>query len=89
MSNTLLQCEMLQKDYSVHFVTLSPNASPMELIAAFKESPMKASKDGVLAWDCKTNEEVLLDPYDLFHGGDNLMLVEECNNGGMHYNYFC
>ncbi|KAG6325946.1 hypothetical protein ID866_13143 [Astraeus odoratus] len=89
MSNTLLPCKMIQKEYSVHFVTSSPNASLMELMAAFKESVIKANESGVLACDCKMEEEVLLDPYDLFHGGDNPMLTEECSHGGLHCNYYC
>jgi hypothetical protein len=40
-------------------------------------------------WDCKTEEEVLLLPYDLFHAGDNPMQAEECSHSGLNSNLFC
>ncbi|KAH9913799.1 uncharacterized protein BXZ73DRAFT_55315, partial [Epithele typhae] len=38
MSNASLSREMLEKQFCVRFVTASPHASPMELMAAMKES---------------------------------------------------
>lgn len=49
----------------------------------------KAAETGVLAWDSKYQEEVLLIPYDLFHVGDNPMQAEECSHGGLKCNFFC
>jgi hypothetical protein len=38
MSNANLQCEMLDHEFFVQFVTSSPHASPMELMDAMKQS---------------------------------------------------
>ena len=40
MSNAFLPQEMLDQEFNVHFVTLSPHASSMELMHAMKESIM-------------------------------------------------
>ncbi|KAH9894129.1 hypothetical protein C8Q73DRAFT_826736 [Cubamyces lactineus] len=89
MSNANLPREMLEKEFCVRFVTSSPHASPMELMAAMRESIQNASETGVPAWDCKYDEEVLLCPYGLFLGGDNPMHAEECSHAGLNCNYFC
>ena len=49
----------------------------------------EAAENGVVTWDCKNNEEVLLCPYGLFWGADNPMQAEECSHGGLACNYFC
>jgi hypothetical protein len=49
----------------------------------------KAAESGIVAWDCKNNEEVLLAPYGLFYAGDNPMQAEECCQAGLACNYFC
>ncbi|KAH9941761.1 uncharacterized protein BXZ73DRAFT_41717, partial [Epithele typhae] len=89
MSNASLSREMLEKQFCVRFVTASPHASPMELMAAMKESICQAAEAGVEAWDCKYDEEVLLQPYGLFFAGDNPMQAEECCHAGLNCNYFC
>jgi hypothetical protein len=48
-----------------------------------------AAESGVVAWDCKYNEEVMLIPYGLFVAGDNPMQAEECSHAGLNCNYFC
>jgi hypothetical protein len=48
-----------------------------------------AAQSGVIAWDCKYNEEVMLIPYMLFLAGDNPMQAEECSHAGLNCNYFC
>ncbi|KAG1908795.1 uncharacterized protein F5891DRAFT_1124416 [Suillus fuscotomentosus] len=89
MSNANLPREMLEKEFFVRFVTLSPHAAPMELMRAMKESICNAAKSGIIAWDCKYNEEVLLIPYTLFLTGDNPMQAEECSHAGLNCNYYC
>jgi len=49
----------------------------------------KAAESGVFTWDCKHEEEVMLELYGLFLGGDNPMQAEECSHAGLHCNYFC
>ncbi|KAG1803360.1 hypothetical protein EV424DRAFT_1331009, partial [Suillus variegatus] len=89
MSNANLPQEMLEKEFFVRFVASSPHAPPMELMRAMKESICDAAKSGVVAWDCKYNEEVMLIPYGLFLAGDNPMQAEECSHAGLNCNYFC
>ncbi|KAJ3002667.1 hypothetical protein NUW54_g5724 [Trametes sanguinea] len=89
ISNANLPRQMLEKEFCIRFVTSSPHASPMELMAALKESIQSATETGVTAWDCKYDEEVLLCPYGLFLGGDNPMQAEECSHAGLNCNYFC
>ncbi|KIM68349.1 hypothetical protein SCLCIDRAFT_105912, partial [Scleroderma citrinum Foug A] len=89
MSNANFPCVMIEKEFCVRFVTTSPHAPPMELMKAMKESISKASDVGVVAWDCKGHEEVLLDVYGLFLAGDNPMQAEECSHTGLRCNYFC
>ncbi|KAG2056166.1 hypothetical protein BDR06DRAFT_880526 [Suillus hirtellus] len=36
------------------------------------------AKSGIVAWDYKYNEEVVLIPYGLFLAGDNPMQAKEC-----------
>lgn len=49
----------------------------------------KAAETGVLTWDVKYQEEIMLIPYDLFHVGDNPMQAEECSHAGLRSNFFC
>jgi hypothetical protein len=48
-----------------------------------------AAQSGIIVWDCKYNEEVMLIPYMLFLAGDNPMQAEECSHAGLNCNYFC
>ncbi|KAI6102396.1 hypothetical protein EDD16DRAFT_1696648 [Pisolithus croceorrhizus] len=89
MSNVSLQCEMLDHEFCVQFVTSSPHASPMELMYAMKQSILKASTSGIITWDCQDQEEVMLVPYGLFLGGDNPMQAKECSQGSLNCNYYC
>jgi hypothetical protein len=49
----------------------------------------KCSESGIIAWDCKSDEEILLDPYGLLFGGDNPMQAEEASHGGLTCNCLC
>ncbi|KAG1756925.1 hypothetical protein EDD22DRAFT_957306 [Suillus occidentalis] len=89
MSNANLPQEMLEKEFFVQFVSSSPHAPPMELMWAMRESIFDAAQSGVIVWDCKYNEEVMLIPYVLFLAGDNPMQAEECSHAGLNCNYFC
>ncbi|KAI6137707.1 hypothetical protein BKA82DRAFT_170333 [Pisolithus tinctorius] len=80
---------MLDQEFHVHFISSSPHASPMELMRAVKESIMRAAETGMIAWDCRDEEEVFLIPNGLFHTGDNPMQAEICSQGGLNCNYFC
>ena len=49
----------------------------------------KAREDGIVAFDCKEKEEVLLLPYGLFLAGDNPMQATQCSHAGLCANLFC
>ncbi|KAG1765890.1 hypothetical protein EV702DRAFT_1283028 [Suillus placidus] len=89
MSNASMPHEMLEKEFCVRFVSSSPHASPMEIAKAVKESIEAAVDEGIVAYDCKYKDEVMLIPYGLFDAGDNPMQAEECSHGSLHCNYFC
>ncbi|KIJ05399.1 hypothetical protein PAXINDRAFT_164770 [Paxillus involutus ATCC 200175] len=81
MSNVSLPREMLDQEFHVRFVTSSLHASPMELMHGMKQSISNAAESD--------NEEIMLIPHGLFHGGDNPMQAEECSQGGLSCNYLC
>ncbi|KAG2063859.1 hypothetical protein BDR04DRAFT_1036924 [Suillus decipiens] len=89
MSNASMPREMLEKEFCICFVSSSLHASPMEIIKGVKESIRAAADEGIVAYDCKYKDEVMLIPYGLFEAGDNPMQAEECSHGGLHCNYFC
>lgn len=51
--------------------------------------PSTTAEQGIIAWDCKYEEEIMLVPYGLFKAGDNPMQAEECSHGGLKCNLFC
>ncbi|KAG1887729.1 hypothetical protein F4604DRAFT_1916551 [Suillus subluteus] len=80
MSNANLPCEMLEKEFFVHFVTSLPHAAPMELMQAMKQSISFVATSGVIAWDCKDNEEA----EECNHAGLNCnYFCWTCDVGGM------
>ncbi|KAI0685433.1 hypothetical protein BC835DRAFT_1408832 [Cytidiella melzeri] len=88
-SNTNLSRKMIEKEFSVKFVSLSPHASPIELAKAVCDSINSAAQNGCEAWDCKCDKDVLLLPYGFFFGGKNSMQAEKCSHNGLGYNLFC
>lgn len=49
----------------------------------------KCRENGVTAYDCQIDEEVLLSPYPLLWAGDNPMQAEECSHGGLSCGLMC
>ena len=49
----------------------------------------KAAETGVLTWDVKYQEEIMLISYNLFYVGDNPMQAKECSHAGLRSNFFC
>ncbi|KAI0316170.1 hypothetical protein OF83DRAFT_1164466 [Amylostereum chailletii] len=88
-SNAWLPREMLGKEWAIRYVTSSPNSPPMELMDSFRQSIKEACKDGIITWDCKECEEIMLLPCSCFFAGDNPMQVEECSQAGLACNVFC
>ncbi|KAI6138558.1 hypothetical protein BKA82DRAFT_158153 [Pisolithus tinctorius] len=89
VTNANLPREMLEQEFYVRFMTSSPHAAPMELMHAMKESISNVAESGIIAWDCRDEEEVMLIPQVLFLAGDNPMQGEECSQAGLSCNHFC
>ncbi|KAG1720472.1 hypothetical protein EDB19DRAFT_1917940 [Suillus lakei] len=89
MSNAAMPHEMLEKEFCIRFVSSSPHTAPLELMQAVTQSIQKAADDGVIAWDCKYHEEVMLIPHSIFTAGNNPMQADECSHGGLRCNFFC
>ncbi|KAH9079600.1 hypothetical protein EDB83DRAFT_2215930 [Lactarius deliciosus] len=89
LSNAGLPWEMLDKEFCVKFVTSSPNASPMELMRAARDSIDGALDSPVVTFDCKVKKEVLIIPYLIFTASDNLMHAEQTSQCGLNSNFFC
>ncbi|KAH8980192.1 hypothetical protein EDB92DRAFT_1772723, partial [Lactarius akahatsu] len=89
LSNAGLPREMLDKEFCVKFVTSSPNAPPMELMRAVRDSINGALDSPVVTFDCKTKKEVLIIPYLIFTASDNPMHTEQTSQCGLNSNFFC
>ncbi|KAI0313488.1 hypothetical protein OF83DRAFT_1165574 [Amylostereum chailletii] len=87
--NAWLPREMLGKEWAIRYVTSSPNLAPMELMDSFRQSVKDACEDGIITWDCKEREEIMLLPSTCFFAGDNPMQAEECSQAGLACNMFC
>jgi hypothetical protein len=61
----------------------------MHIVQPYRLLFRSAADSGVVTYDAKLEEEVMLMPYGLFFGGDNPMQGEECSHGGLTCNYFC
>lgn len=105
LSNAGLPREMLDKEFCTKFVMSSPNAPPMELMRAVRDSIeyvkpstpihhislfLSAALDlPVATFDCKTGKEILIIPYLIFTAGDNPMHAEQTSHSGLNSNHFC
>ncbi|KAN0125421.1 hypothetical protein V8E53_015508 [Lactarius tabidus] len=89
LSNAGLPHEMLDKEFCMKFVMSSPNAPPMELMHAVRDSMDKALDSPVVSFDCKTGKEILIIPYLIFTASDNPMHAEQTSHSGLCSNHFC
>ncbi|KAH8978821.1 hypothetical protein EDB86DRAFT_2815391 [Lactarius hatsudake] len=89
LSNAGLPREMLDKEFCTRFITSSPNASPMELMRAVRDSMDTALRSPVVTFDCKTGKEIMTIPYMIFTASDNPMHAEQTSSCGLNSNYFC
>ncbi|KAI0260095.1 hypothetical protein BC834DRAFT_973700 [Gloeopeniophorella convolvens] len=60
--------------FNIHFVATSNVASPLEMAEEVAAQLRHLHENGLAAWDCKFNEEVLTIPWPLAGLGDNPML---------------
>ncbi|KAG1907831.1 uncharacterized protein F5891DRAFT_1124653 [Suillus fuscotomentosus] len=84
----------VSKQWNKHHAIYMSNANlPREMLEkeffVMKDSLHKAAESGIVMWDCRDEEEVMLIPSGLFLAGDNPMQAEECSHAGLNCNYFC
>ncbi|KAG8711711.1 hypothetical protein FRC11_002079, partial [Ceratobasidium sp. 423] len=89
LSNAALPREVLQAEYNVRFVSTSPHATPSELMHGIRSTIDDAFSNPTVAYDCTTQEEVIIRPFPLFWAGDNPMQAEHCSSSGLASNKFC
>ncbi|KAI0263906.1 hypothetical protein BC834DRAFT_970983 [Gloeopeniophorella convolvens] len=56
--------EQMLLPYNIHFLCTSNSAPPLEICERVCKELREAEADGVVAWDCELQEEVLLVPWD-------------------------
>jgi hypothetical protein len=96
---------MQQSAFNIHFLATSNIASPLEMFEGIGEEiryvlrkhgftillkkNRSAQTNGIEAWDCSLEEDVLLVPWIYGLPGDNPMQSEMCSHIGMTGNLFC
>ncbi|KAH7322258.1 hypothetical protein B0J17DRAFT_582524 [Rhizoctonia solani] len=89
LSNATLPCKELHTKSNVRFVSTSPHATPLELMHGICSSIYDAFHNPTIAFDCLTQEEVLIWLFPLFWAGDNPMQAEHCSSSRLASNKFC
>ncbi|KAJ3542935.1 hypothetical protein NM688_g5919 [Phlebia brevispora] len=75
--------------YNIHFVSTSNIAPPLEMLEGIVDELAGLQQDGVVAWDCVFQEDVLFIPWVLAFLGDNPMQSELASHIGLQGKYFC
>ncbi|KAJ2990713.1 hypothetical protein NUW54_g8391 [Trametes sanguinea] len=75
--------DMSQLLYNIHFLSTSNLASPLEMMEQISSALQEATTNGLTAWDCVHNEDVLAIPWVLAFQGDNPMASEFASHIGM------
>ncbi|KZS93974.1 hypothetical protein SISNIDRAFT_387475, partial [Sistotremastrum niveocremeum HHB9708] len=78
-----------QKQYNVHFVCTSNLAPPLEMLEGVVAELEKLMKEGMFAWDCELEEEVMFFITVLGFLGDNPMQSEFACHIGLKGKKFC
>ena len=82
-------CMLCQSSSYMPCMIISHMSCSISFKTHLKLPERKAREDGIVAFDCKENEEVLLLPYGLFLAGDNPMQATQCSHAGLCANLFC
>ncbi|KZT39377.1 hypothetical protein SISSUDRAFT_1061200 [Sistotremastrum suecicum HHB10207 ss-3] len=78
-----------QKQYNTHFLCTSNCAPPLEMLEGITEQMEEGYREGIEAWDCELNEDVLVFPMTLGDLGDNPMQSEMSCHIGMKGKCYC
>lgn len=105
MSNALLPQGILEKEFTIHFISASPHISPVELMQGIKNTIewvyfwfVHSATYGILQekwlilelWDSMSSTRRRQCSYPaVIISGNNPIQVEECSHGGLKCNYFC
>ena len=88
-SSAQCPCMLCQSSSCMPCVIISCMSCSISFKTHLKLPERKAREDGIMAFNCKENEEVLLLPYGLFLAGDNPMQATQCSHAGLCANLFC
>ncbi|VDB83188.1 unnamed protein product [Peniophora sp. CBMAI 1063] len=80
---------IVQKESSVHFLSTSNKAPPLEMLEGIVEQLKSCQENGIWAYDAVDKQMVLVIPSVLAVLGDNPMQSEFCCHRGLAANYFC
>ncbi|EIW74161.1 hypothetical protein CONPUDRAFT_170321, partial [Coniophora puteana RWD-64-598 SS2] len=89
LSNGALPREKLTEEFHVRYVATSPSATPLEIMQGVRDSIDETFREPVVAFDCETRQDVLIQVYPLLFAGDNPMQSELCSCSGLNSNFFC
>ncbi|KZT33465.1 hypothetical protein SISSUDRAFT_955499, partial [Sistotremastrum suecicum HHB10207 ss-3] len=78
-----------QKQYNTHFLCTSNCAPPLEMLEGITEQMADAFRDGIDAWDCELDEDVVVFPISIADLGDNPMQSELGCHIGMRGKCYC
>ncbi|KAA1469056.1 hypothetical protein DENSPDRAFT_756058, partial [Dentipellis sp. KUC8613] len=84
-----LPFEHASLSYNIHFLSTSNLAPPLEMAEQIAKDIKETQTNGVAAWDCVLNEEVLCIPWILALLGDNPMQSELSSHIGLTGKFFC
>ncbi|KAG6808386.1 hypothetical protein H0H92_004302, partial [Tricholoma furcatifolium] len=80
---------MVHQESNIHFLSTSNIAPPLEMLDGFVAQLETAQQNGIWAWDCKLEDNVLLIPSVLAMLGDNPMQSEFACHIGLRGRKFC
>ncbi|KDQ53774.1 hypothetical protein JAAARDRAFT_209796 [Jaapia argillacea MUCL 33604] len=75
--------------YNIHFLATSNISSPLEMFDEFVKMLREAQQEGIAAYDCELDEEVLLIPWIFAMTSDNPMQSEFASHIGLTGKKFC
>ncbi len=75
--------------YNIHFLATSNIAAPLEMFEGIAADLKQMQADGLVAWDCVLDEDVVYIPWALACLGDNPMQSELSSHIGLQGKRFC
>ncbi|THG93047.1 hypothetical protein EW026_g8075 [Hermanssonia centrifuga] len=84
-----LPCKHVHLAYNIHFLATSNIAALLEMFEGIAADLKQMQADGLVAWDCVLDEDVVYIPWALACLGDNPMQSELSSHIGLQGKWFC